>query len=126
MTDFRFLSSLSGAAFVALALAACAARENPPDFGPVPDNYQAIVTTWLQGHVQNAQTIRNLSMTAPVQDHIFVGELYGGMVFGYKVCVNYDVQNAYGQYAGPKTYRFILKNGAVAHAGTYDLVNPGC
>ena len=126
MTHFRSLPALLRAALFALALSACTAPENPPDFGPVPDNYQSIVTSWLQAHIQNARTIRNLSMTAPEQDHIFVGEMYGGMVYGYKVCVAYDVQDGYGHYIGPKTYRFILKDGAVAHAGIYDLVNPGC
>lgn len=126
MTHFRSLSILPGVALVALILAGCTTPENPPDFGPMPDNYQSIVTTWLQGHIQNARTIRDLSMTPPVQDHVFVGEMYGGMLFGYKVCVNYDVQDAYGHYIGPKTYRFILKDGAVAHSGIYDLVNPGC
>jgi hypothetical protein len=126
MTHFRSLSILTCAALFALSLAGCTAPQNPADFGPMPDNYQAIVTTWLQGHIQNAQTIHDLSMTPPVQDHVFVGEMYGGMLFGYKVCVNYDVQDAYGHYIGAKTYRFILKDGAVAHAGIYDLVNPGC
>ena len=126
MTHFRPSSILAGAVFAALSLAGCTTPQNPPDFGPVPDNYQAIVTTWLQGHIQNARTIRDLSMTPSAEDHVFVGDMYGGMLYGYKVCVIYDVQDAYGHYIGPKTYRFILRDGAVAHAGIYDLVNPGC
>jgi hypothetical protein len=120
MTRFRFL-------WIAFVLAGCyPGPENPPDYGPYPDGYESIVTTWIQGHVFNAPTVKDVSMTKPVQDQLWVGKLYGGFAYGYKTCLSYDVQDRDGRYKGIAQYTVLLKDGAVAHAGVYDLVNEGC
>ena len=122
MTRARFL--LTG---FFLMLAGCyPAPENPPDYGAYPENYEQVVKTWLAGHVYNAPTIKDVTLTKPAQGKVWVGNLYGGFAYGWKTCATYDVQDRDGRYKGPKPYTVLLKNGAVAHAGVYDLVNEGC
>ncbi len=121
MSRFRSLSVV-----LCLVLAGCVTATNPADYGPNPDNYESIVKDWLHAHRPNVETMRDLTMTKPVQDRVWVGNLYGGFMYGYKTCVTYDIKNNYGQYTGPKNYSFLLKDGAVAHAGPYELINDGC
>jgi hypothetical protein len=110
-----------------LMLAGCyPAPENPPDYGPFPDAYEGIVKTWLAGHVYNAPTIKDVTVTKPEQGKIWVGNLYGGFAYGWKTCVSYDVRDRDGRYKGAQPYTALIKDGAVAHAGVYDLVNAGC
>lgn len=114
------------AALIGAALAGCTAVPNPPDYGQAPDNYQDIVMNWLKAHRNNAAGLRDISMTPPVQEKMWVGNMYGGYVYGYKTCVSYDAPTNFGAYTGLKHYTYILKDGAVAHAGPYDLINEGC
>ena len=123
MPRFRIFTAALG---IASALAACSAAPNPPDYGVYPENYQEIVTNWLHAHRPNVDSMRGLTMTKPVQDRVWVGNMYGGFAYGYKTCVTYDIKNAYGEYTGPKDFTFLLKNGELAHAGVYDVVNDGC
>lgn len=123
MLRFR---SLSLPIVLGFTLAACSAAPNPPDYGPFPDNYQDIVTNWLHAHRPNVESMRGLTTTKPVDDRVWVGNMYGGFTYGWKTCVTYDIKNAYGEYTGPKSFTFLLKNGELAHAGPYDVIDDGC
>jgi hypothetical protein len=121
MTPLRNLSVV-----VLLALAGCYPTENAANYGPFPNDYEAVVTAWLKGHVYNGPTIKDLTITKPHQGQVWVGKLYGGAAYGWKTCVFYDVQNRDGKYTGIKNYTVMLRDGAVAYAGIWPLVSDGC
>ena len=122
MTPLRRLS----VAILLLALAGCYPAENVADYGPYPGNYENVITEWLKGHVYNGPTIKDLTMTEPHQGQVWVGRLYGGVAYGWKSCVAYDVQDRDGKYTGIKYYSVMLRDGAVAYAGIWPLVSEGC
>lgn len=109
-----------------LALAGCYPAENVANYGPFPHDYETIVTNWLKGHVYNGPTIRFLQMTQPGRGQVWVGKLYGGVAYGWKTCVAYDVQDRDGKYVGIKRYTILLRDNDVAYAGVWPLVNEGC
>ena len=107
------------------AIGACAANSSDP--GPYPSDYEDIVKSFLHSSLKDPYSIRDLSITPPVQKTAFMGLLGGGSVAAYSTCVTYNAKNGFGAYTGISSNTYYIRNGAILVNGLGVLVlHPGC
>lgn len=114
-----------------LLLGACTSYSEV-DFapGPEPVNYEEDIMTYLNRHLKDPDSIKNLTIKAlqPVRgtEGAFglSGGIYGQTYRGHwAACVEYNAKNSFGAYVGLKGYYFIFRNGsvtAIADTGCLD------
>jgi hypothetical protein len=110
------MRSLVSAAAIAL-LSGCSAvsvggyRSDDP--GPMPENYQSIVKSYLRENLRDPDSIKDLTISAPHQVRTWTGLMGEGAVSAWASCVGYNAKNAFGGYTGLKNHTYYIKGGAL-------------
>ncbi|MEM1106852.1 MAG: hypothetical protein AAGH87_10720 [Pseudomonadota bacterium] len=100
---------LVAAASVALFVTSGYASADEADFGPYPNDYEAIVKNHFEMSAVDPQSIRYRAISEP-QPVNWDNYYEGG---GYQVCVTFNARNRMGGYAGWSTRALIIRDGEV-------------
>lgn len=74
--------------------------------GSFPENYKALVATWVRSTFLDPFTLRNVAITRPVEAIV-------DSRVGWLICFTANGRNAYGAYAGQQAYAVIINGGAI-------------
>lgn len=101
---------------VLVSLASCAAIPTQEqiataDYGSYPDDYKAIIKSYLAASLFDPYSAVYSDWTEPVQG--YAGDRLTGFAHGYSICVTVNAKNRFGAYVGARLYHFVLRNGAV-------------
>ena len=79
--------------------------------GPLPDNYQEIVTAYMDGVLIDPESARYSGWKGPVRGT--ARDLYGRHVIGWQVCADVNAKNRMGGYTGRQLHFFLIHGGKV-------------
>ena len=93
------------------------------DYGPPPQNYQAIVKAGFQNILRDPFSAQYRFNGAPIKgwyrDSLFAGN---GLHFGWGGHVEVNAKNGFGGYVGFTDYSYLIKNGTLV---ALEPTNPG-
>lgn len=104
-----------------LALAVCAPQTTPaqsptpdsPTYGAYPENYQELVTAWLNASMVDHESIRLKFLGAPKPGVLAVGNQ---KVAGYLVEFSVNARNIFGAFTGSQKHTALVRDGQVLTA----------
>lgn len=110
------------------ALTACMslpdqATQSAADYGSYPENYRALVTSYLQDTLKDPESARVEYLTVPQKDYRIVQ--HRQPVYGYALCLTVNAKNSFGGYTGKQLALVHIRNGSIvtfwrADGGSYD------
>lgn len=125
----------SGALFAALTVGACA---TPPssydiamaDYGAEPSDFEAIVKQHMRGLLKDPDSAQFEFQGTPRKGGRT--SMFGGVKYGYAICVRINAKNSFGGYVGYRPNLFLIKDGRIIDSlmgdGVYmdGAVNSAC
>lgn len=110
----RFLLVLVALGFYApLVAPAQSPTPNSPTYGAYPENYQEIVTAWLNTSMVDHESIRLKFLGAPKPGVLAVGNQ---KVAGYLVEFSVNARNIFGAFTGSQKHVALVRDGQVLTA----------
>lgn len=92
------------------------AQTPPPEsdtYGAYPENYQEIITAWLDSSLVDPKSARVKWLTTPKQGALTI---QGREVRGYLVEFSVNVRNVFGAYTGNQKHTALLRDGKLVTA----------
>lgn len=104
------------AAFLFLPATGRAQSPTPdsPTYGAYPENYQELVTKWLDAGLVDPKSSRLKWLGPPKQGQLTVAK--GQPVSGYLVDFSVNTRNIFGTYTGPQKHTALIRDGKVVTA----------
>lgn len=98
------------------------------DYGDYPENYQQLITEYLNEALLDPESARIEWVGKPHQGHY---AYLGKFTFGYIACARVNAKNVYGGYTGAALDSYLIKNGRIVERragasdgeGLYDYFN---
>lgn len=84
----------------------------PPDPGPRPENYRALIRAAMPGVYLDSATVRTSFITRP----------YASSLSGWDVCLFADARDADGVYTGVSPTNFLIRSGRVVAVNGHQRV----
>lgn len=105
--------------FALLVLAPVASRAQSPTpaspiYGAYPENYQEIVTAWLNAALVDPKSVKVKWLGAPKPGELAVEN--NKKVAGYLVEFSVNARNVFGAYTGSQKHTALLRDGQVVSA----------
>lgn len=112
-------------------LTACAqtsvSGSSPDDPGVLPAAYEDIIKAYLDRTLKDPYSVRDLTISQPVQRSLWLGLVGGGSVQAYVTCVSFNAKNSYGAYVGRRSYTMAFKDAVFVRDFTgATLFQEGC
>ncbi len=104
-------------ALLALLPVAGQAQSSPPAssrYGAYPENYQEIVTAWLNAALVDPKSVKVKWLGAPKPGELTVEN--NKKVAGYLVEFSVNARNVFGAYTGSQKHTALLRDGQVVSA----------
>lgn len=100
-----------------LAPLALHAQSPTPDsqiYGAYPENYEDVVTSWLDASLVDPASVKLKFLGKPRQGELDVGQ--GRKVAGYLVDFSVNARNVFGAFTGSQKHTALVRNGKVVTA----------
>lgn len=106
----------------ALLLAGCIlpptqAQLDAADYGPYPDNYEAIVYAYMDDYLRDSESARYKFVNQPGR---FGANKLDGHIYGWIVCVDVNAKNKFGAYTGYLRSYFLIHDGRIIDSANTD------
>lgn len=116
----RFLCLFLALGFLApLTLPAQSPTPTSPVYGAYPENYQEIVTAWLNASLVDPASVRLKFLAPPRQGELTVTK--GQKVAGYLVDFSVNARNVFGAFTGSQKHTALVRDGKVVTATNFLL-----
>lgn len=116
MSRFAKILPLLLAAFLFLPTAGRAQSPTPdsPTYGAYPENYQELLTAWLDRALVDPRSVVVKWLGPPKQGQLKVAK--DRQVAGYLVDFTVNARNVFGAYTGPQKHTALIRDGKVVTA----------
>ena len=86
------------------------------DYGSYPADFETIIKSYMQATLKDPESARYQFLNSPKSGW----NGFGGVKYGYVVCVRINAKNSYGGYVGNRMSYFMIRNGRVIDASHGD------
>ena len=84
-------------------------------YGAYPENYQEIITTWLNTNMVDPRSVVIKWLSEPKPGELPIDKA-GKMVSGFVVDFSINARNLFGAYTGPQKHTALIRDGQVVTA----------
>ena len=84
-------------------------------YGAYPENYQEIITTWLNTNLVDPRSVVVKWLSEPKPGELPIDKA-GKMVSGFVVDFSINARNLFGAYTGPQKHTALIRDGQVVTA----------
>lgn len=116
-------------ALTALALAGCAATQQPIETSslrePYPTEWRSKTAAYIKANWKDPQSIRDAEIAAPLME-VIPPQMAGILPPRWVVCVRMNAKNSFGGYTGRRVHYVRMEKDQVAHAVATDHLMTTC